>query len=39
MYEGMVGTNGLMMWSRNDETCSVGSLQPLTMGLIPCGVL
>ena len=39
MYEGMVGTNGLIMWSRNDETRSVGPLQPLTMGLIPCGVL
>ena len=39
MYEGMVGTNGLIMWSTNDETRSVGPLQPLTMGLIPCGVL
>ena len=33
MYEGMVGTSGLIMWSRNDEMCSVGPLQPLTMGM------
>ena len=39
MYEGMVGTSGLIMCSRNDEMLSVGPLQPLTMGLIPCGVL
>ena len=39
MYDGMVDTSGLIMWSRNDETRSVGPLQPLTMGLIPCGVL
>ena len=39
MCEGMVGTNGLILWSRNDETRSVGPPQPLTMGLIPCGVL
>ena len=39
MYEGMVDTSGLIMWSRKDETRSVGPLQPLTMGLIPCGVL
>ena len=25
MYEGMVSTNGLIMWSRNDETRLVGS--------------
>ena len=31
MYEGMVGTSGLTMWSRNDETRSVGPLQPLTI--------
>ena len=35
MYEGMVGISGLTMWSRNDETHSVGPLQPLTIGLIP----
>ena len=39
MYEGMVDTSGLIMWSMKDETPSVGPLQPLTMGLIPCGVL
>ena len=39
MYEGMVGTNGLIMWSRNDETRSVGPQQPLYMGLIRYGVL
>ena len=39
MYEGVVGTSGLIMWSRNAETHSVGPLQPLTMGLIPWGVL
>ena len=39
MYEGMVGTSGLTMWSRNDETRSVGPLQPLTIGLIPWGFL
>ena len=39
MYEGIVGTSGLIMWSRNDEMCSVGLLHPLTMGLIPRGVL
>ena len=39
MYDGMVDTSGFIMWSRKDETHSVGSLQPLTMGLIPCGVL
>ena len=27
------------MWSMNAETRSVGPLQPLTMGLIPGGVL
>ena len=37
MYEGMVGTNGLII--RNDETRLVGPLQPSTMGLIQCGVL
>ena len=37
MYEGMVGTRGLIMWSRKDETSSVGPLQPLTIGLIPWG--
>ena len=30
MYEGVVGISGLIMWLRNDETCSVGPLQPLT---------
>ena len=35
MYEGMVGTMGLIMWSMNDEMRSVGPLQPLTIGLIP----
>ena len=35
MYEGMVGTRSLIMWSRKDETRSVGPLQPLTIGLIP----
>ena len=39
MYDGMVDTSGLVMWSRKDETHSVGPLQPLTIGLIPCGVL
>ena len=39
MYDGMVDTSGLIMWSRKDETCSVGPLQPLTRSLIPCGVL
>ena len=39
MYDGMVDTSGLIIWSRKDETRSVGPLQPLTMGLIPCGVL
>ena len=39
MYEGIVGTSGLIMWSRNDETRSVGPLQPLTIGLIPRGFL
>ena len=39
MYEGMVGTRGLIMWSRKDETRSVGPLQPLTIGLIPWGFL
>ena len=29
--EGMVGTSGLIMWSRNDEMCLVGPLQPLTI--------
>ena len=43
MYEGMVGTNGVFMWSRNNQTRSVGPLQPLTMGLITstyiiCGI-
>ena len=38
MYDGMVDTRGLIMWSRKDKTRSVGPLQPLTMGLIPCGV-
>ena len=36
MYEGGLGTKGLIMWSM---TRSVGPLQPLTMGLIPWGVL
>ena len=39
MYDGMVDTSGLIMWSRKEETCSVGPLQPLTISLIPCGVL
>ena len=39
MYEGMVGTRGLIMWSKKDETRSVGPLQPLTIGLIPWGFL
>ena len=39
MYEGMVGTRGLIMWSRNDGKRSVGPLQPLTIGLIPWGFL
>ena len=39
MYEGMVSTRGLIMWSRKDETRSVGPLQPLTIGLIPWGFL
>ena len=39
MYEGVLGTKGLIMWSMNAETRSVGPLQPLTMGLIPWGVL
>ena len=39
MYEGMVDTGGLIMWSRKDETHLLGPLQPLTMCLIPCGVL
>ena len=39
MYEGVVGTKGLIMWSRKDETRSVGPLQPLTIGLIPWGFL
>ena len=30
MYDGMVDTSGLIMWSRKDETRSVGPLQPLT---------
>ena len=30
MYEGMVGTRGLIM-----SMCSVGPLQPLTIGIIP----
>ena len=34
MYEGVVGTSGLIMWSRNAETHLVGPLQPLTMDLI-----
>ena len=33
----MLGTKGLIMWSVNAETRSVGPLQPLTMGLIPWG--
>ena len=33
MYDGMVDTSGLIMWSRKDEMHSVGPLQPLTMGL------
>ena len=32
-------TIGLIMWSRKDKTRLVGPLHPLTMGLIPCGVL
>ena len=39
MYEGMVGTRGLIIWSRKDETRSVGPLQPLTIGPIPWGFL
>ena len=39
MYEGMVGTMGFILWSRNDEMRSVGPLQPLTIGLIPWGFL
>ena len=39
MYEGVVGTRGLIMWSRKAEMRSVGPLQPLTIGLIPWGVL
>ena len=39
MYDGVVDTSGLVMWPRKDETRSVGALQSLTMGLIPCGVL
>ena len=38
-YVGVLGTKGLIMWSMNAETRSVGPLQP--MGLIPwrvCGV-
>ena len=35
MYEGVVGTRGLIMWSRKAEMCSVGPLQPLIIGLIP----
>ena len=35
MYEGVVGTRGLIMWSRKAEMCLVGPLQPLTIGLIP----
>ena len=35
MYEGVVGTRGLIMWSRKAEMRSVGPLQPLTIGLIP----
>ena len=38
MYDGMVDTSGLIMWSRKDETRSMGPLQPLTMGLIPCSL-
>ena len=30
MYEGVVGTRGLIMWSRKVEMHSVGPLQPLT---------
>ena len=37
MYKGVV--SGLIMWSRNAVMHSVGPLQPLTMGLIPWGVL
>ena len=33
MYEGVVGTSGLIMWSKNDETRSMGPLQPLTIGV------
>ena len=29
MYEGLVGTRGLIMWSTKAEMHSVGSLQPL----------
>ena len=39
MYEVMVGTRSFIMWSRKDETHSVGPLQPLTIGLIPWGFL
>ena len=37
MYAGMLGI--YFMWSRNDETHSVGPLEPLTIGLIPWGIL
>ena len=35
MYEKVVGTKDLIIWSRKPEMCSVGPLQPLTIGLIP----
>ena len=35
MYEGVVDTTGLIMWSRKTEMHLVGPLQPLTIGLIP----
>ena len=39
MYEGMVDTRGLIMWSKKDESRSVGPLQPLIIGLIQLGFL
>ena len=38
MYEGVVGTRGLIMWSRKAEMRSVGPLQPLTIGRVSCVV-
>ena len=39
LYDGMVDTRGFIMWLRKDETHLVEPLQPLPVGLIPCGVL